>query len=169
MSARALLLAAGLSLAAVAPGAAQVRIVTTPPRALPEAAIATLSGYRERFLEQIGIPSEIAERGETFRWLLDNGGLYEIELAVESGEVAVLAVCDDDCADLDLAVYSEADAILGKDDMDDAFPLVKFAPEGPGRFVVRVGMAACSLDPCYFEVLVLSSVGGAPKLLSRRR
>lgn len=161
MSCRAFFLAAALMLAAAAPVASQVRILTTPPRALPAAAAARLLGYRQRFLEQVGIPSELAERGKALQWLLDNGGLYDIELGVDGGEVAVLAVCDDDCEDLDLAVYSEAEEILGKDDMDDAFPLVKFATETPGRFYVRVGMAKCTLDPCYFEVLVLSSVEGA--------
>ena len=160
MKTRTWLLAAGLTLAPLQPLGAQTRFLTTPPAAVPDEVVEILQAYRYQLLDYLGLPRETGSEEMRFRWLLDAGGLYDIDLAIDPGDVVVLGVCDGDCEDLDLGVYTaESEQLIGKDDKDDAFPVVQFSTAEPARFFIRVGMAKCSVDPCYFEVTVLTSEG----------
>jgi hypothetical protein len=59
-------------------------------------------------------------------------------------------VCDQDCGDLDLYLYDENDNLIDKDEEVDDYPMVSVTPAWNGEFVVRVRMAHCANQPCFY-------------------
>lgn len=70
---------------------------------------------------------------------------------------AFVAVCDNDCSDIDLALYDASGRELKRDFGTDDFPIIVFQPPRTGRYSVKVIMAGCSVNPCRFGVSVYSS------------
>ncbi len=73
-------------------------------------------------------------------WLQDD------EMATMTGYLLegenIYADCDQDCSDLDLFLYNEADKLVAADDQLDAFPVLTAPYEG--TFSVVVAMPACN-------------------------
>ena len=67
-----------------------------------------------------------------------------------------MAVCDQDCGDVDLRLFdpygNEVDSDVGTDD----WPIVSITPQFKGTYQVRVVMARCSDHPCYYGVGVFT-------------
>lgn len=61
----------------------------------------------------------------------------------------IVGVCDKDCSDLDIEVLDGTD-VLTKDVLDDDAPIVTFSPKASGQLRVKVSMAKCSDEPCFF-------------------
>lgn len=61
----------------------------------------------------------------------------------------IVGVCDKDCSDLDIEVLDGSD-VLTKDVLDDDAPIVTFSPKTSGQLRVKVSMAKCSDEPCFF-------------------
>ncbi len=86
---------------------------------------------------------------------LDEGDWKDYWIEVEAGEsYAVIGVCDEDCTDVDLEIFNVEGESLDADYLEDDYPLVRARPEGQGsrEFRVRVAMAACSTEPCWYAV-----------------
>jgi hypothetical protein len=83
--------------------------------------------------------------GQT-RWL-------DITAAPDRG-LAVTAHCDQDCSDIDLALYQGGRRIAHDDAVDD-YPVVRTEP-GPSssRYRLQVTMYHCSHEPCRYGVTV---------------
>ena len=116
-----------------------------------------------RWLEQIYGQIEYAER--TFAasgftpvdrpksGSLPQGQGEDLFLELAGGKsYALVGVCDADCSDVDLAVYDEWDEPVDADYKPDDLPVVIMRPARGGRFRVRIYMAACSTEPCYWGV-----------------
>lgn len=73
---------------------------------------------------------------------------YEVEVRKETNLV-VMAGCDMDCLDLDLALMDGNGEEIVRDDYEDALPLVG-ATVAPGSYTVRVEMYDCAAGPCTF-------------------
>lgn len=71
-------------------------------------------------------------------------------------EYRLVAVCDADCDDLDLALYDGDDLEVDRDWEPDDFPLVSARPRLNDVYRLRVDMAACDLEPCGYRVAVLA-------------
>jgi len=67
-------------------------------------------------------------------------------------EYRIVGVCDQDCWDLDLALYDSAGGEVASDFLEDALPILAFSPESDGSFEVEVIMVACGLEPCGFRL-----------------
>lgn len=65
---------------------------------------------------------------------------------------AIIAVCDNDCTDIDLRIYDENDKEIDSDVQDDDNPIVTVSPAADGKFRLKVIMAKCSTSPCFFGV-----------------
>lgn len=63
-------------------------------------------------------------------------------------------VCDADCSDLDLRLYDETGTLVDADVESDDNPMVKVTPRHSATFRLRVTMARCIDNPCYFGVAV---------------
>lgn len=81
----------------------------------------------------------------------------EFELSLEAGkQYAIVAFCDGDCTDLDLALTAAGGAEVASDMAGDDYPVVEVQPEQNGTYNLRVIMAACSREPCFYGVGVFA-------------
>jgi hypothetical protein len=84
---------------------------------------------------------------------LRNGQSDEVAIELEGGApYAVIAVCDTDCRDLDLELYSPDGALVKEDRRVSDFPHVRFRPESNGAYRLRVIMSGCTAEPCRYGV-----------------
>ncbi len=95
--------------------------------------------------------------GDVFQGKLDNHEAEYLAITLHRGtSYAFLAVCDQDCRDIDLRLFdpdgSEVDSDVGTDD----WPIVKVTPTMSGKYQVKVIMASCSSNPCYYGIGVFT-------------
>lgn len=89
---------------------------------------------------------------------LNDDGTEWINIIIPSGNTYyILGVCDNDCTDLDLALYTTGDSMLSQDVEADDYPLVSVTPSEQAVYRVKVTMAACSSGPCRYGVGVYKS------------
>lgn len=63
-------------------------------------------------------------------------------------------LCDQDCQDLDLAIYDENGNLVKRDTQIDATPVVSVTPQWTGNFRIRVSMAKTTAAYSYYGVAV---------------
>lgn len=61
----------------------------------------------------------------------------------------IVGACDKDCSDLDIEVMDGSD-VLTRDILTDDAPIVNFTPKASGQLRIKVTMAKCSDEPCFF-------------------
>lgn len=71
-------------------------------------------------------------------------------------EYKIVAVCDADCDDLDLALFDENGNEIDSDAGKDSNPMVEASPKWTGEFTLKVSMASCSRAPCALGVAVFA-------------
>lgn len=69
-------------------------------------------------------------------------------------EYQVIGVCDNDCSDLDLQLLDGLGNVISQDQSTDATPVVSVVPTQGGQFVVNAHMYACSVQPCYYALVL---------------
>jgi len=120
------------------------------------------AGYREAHRPVTGV----LIRGESIRWAFDVSG---------GSSYVLVAICDQDCDDLDLRVYDETGREIGRDTENDDVPaviidvpdstsysvtgghdetLVLARTPASQRYSVAVKMIRCSLNPCHYQLNV---------------
>lgn len=97
---------------------------------------------------------------------LQTSGKESLEVNLESGhEYLFVGLCDDRCEDLDLHLYGgeEQSELLGRDELEDARPLVVYTPNEAESARLTVTMKACDVtsgeDACKWEVYLFSREG----------
>jgi hypothetical protein len=85
---------------------------------------------------------------------LSNGasGDHTLTVSTAGATYGVLGVCDQDCSDVDLTVYDRAGTVVARDLLTDDYPVVKWSAAYSGEYRLRVSMAACRVNPCYYGV-----------------
>lgn len=68
-------------------------------------------------------------------------------------EIVVVAVCDNDCNDIDLRIRDGKGNVIGEDVLPDALPIVP-VPAGAGPLAVEAAVAHCAQAPCVYAVAV---------------
>ncbi|HJO02350.1 MAG TPA: M48 family metalloprotease [Acidobacteriota bacterium] len=82
---------------------------------------------------------------------VDADGSMSFDLAVDRGvDYLVVGVCDNDCDDVDLLVYDEADEEVVSGFEPDDYPVLAFSARTAGSWSVEVRMPGCSADTCIF-------------------
>lgn len=71
---------------------------------------------------------------------------------LQPGSYMAVAVCDDDCSDIDLAVFDGNEKELDSDVLSDAFPVVDFAVPWKADYHFVASMVECSHEPCYYAI-----------------
>jgi hypothetical protein len=101
----------------------------------------------------LGYPTAV----ETFSGMLSSERSETRVLRLDPNlEHLVLAACDADCPDVDLALYETSGDVVASDRDLDAFPAL-FIPAGhTGNHSLVVTMARCSIAPCRYDVAVYS-------------
>ncbi|GJD20991.1 unknown protein [Rivularia sp. IAM M-261] len=64
----------------------------------------------------------------------------------------IIGVCDRDCRDLDIALYDSRGNLIASDLQDDDTPFIRINANRSGTYRIRVDMASCSNNPCYYGV-----------------
>jgi len=76
-------------------------------------------------------------------------------LSLEEGvEYGIVAVCDQDCTDVDLWLYDENNNLIDEDTDTDDYPLVTVSPQWTGDFKVKVKMYDCDASYCNYGVAI---------------
>ena len=111
-----------------------------------------LSDHRnqtEQYFEETG--ATLDPVSEVQRGGLQSGEWQSFPFSLNAGEQAiVLAACDLDCLDLDLAVVSPAGDTLDVDDETDAWPVAFARARSAGEYRAVVSMYECAIEPCGF-------------------
>jgi hypothetical protein len=90
---------------------------------------------------------------QPFSGSLAQGQTWNVPASLFAGfDYRILAVCDRDCADLDLVLYDPNGAVVSQDASTNSQPVVAAAPGYNGTFTVQVQMYNCSVAPCYYAV-----------------
>ena len=63
---------------------------------------------------------------------------------------SIIALCDDNCSDLDLQLFDAAGKEVDWDAQDDDFPIVAIGARTTQVYTVRVVMSACRRGSCAF-------------------
>lgn len=115
-----------------------------------------LSGS-ERLLQDSGFQLvESLRMGRLRRQAMEN-----VVLDFEAGiQYFVVGACDNDCSDLNMELVDASGRIITEDMKKDALPILVHAPEMAGRYTVRVSMAACSSEPCFYGVVTYGRGSG---------
>ncbi len=114
--------------------------------------------YEQQVLQQLGEASmaftsvgyiPIIEDGDK----LDHGSSENYTVTLETGRTYILmGVCDEDCLDLDMALYDGYDNLISRDDSEDDLPTVEVSVTQGGDFTLQVTMYQCNQNPCYYGV-----------------
>lgn len=78
---------------------------------------------------------------------LDDGWTYKI-----------LAVCDEDCKDLDLCLFDENNNTIECDQKIDDLPLISITPRWTGEFKLRIKMFNCEINPCSYGIGIFGKI-----------
>ncbi|MBE9014220.1 DUF4148 domain-containing protein [Pseudanabaenaceae cyanobacterium LEGE 13415] len=94
-----------------------------------------------------------SETHDPFIGRLGRGGETDITLQLDRGvRYAIFGVCDNDCRDIDLALYDDNGRLIASDTKNDDIPIVFVTPAWNARFTIRVNMVSCSNAPCRYGV-----------------
>lgn len=125
---------------------------------LPTTASLAQDPYEAQILAQLeAVSAALVNAGYT--GLLGDGGLldhqthedYSVNLRA-GATYAIVGVCDEDCFDIDLAIYDGYGNLITEDQSEDDAPVVEFTATSGGQFTLRVTMYHCSNNPCYYGV-----------------
>lgn len=107
-----------------------------------------------RLYEQVLENIEFADAGHVLDsfgvFRLNDGGTADVQLDVPAeATIQVMGDCDEDCLNLDLAIYDADGTLLGEDRLDDFYPIVSFTSGAEGRVTIELDMVDCGATYCY--------------------
>ncbi|HXV91633.1 MAG TPA: hypothetical protein VD707_09720 [Gemmatimonadales bacterium] len=145
--------------------------MTGDHRAAPRTALAVLlagmaaapAAAQTRWEQQVQqqlrvISADIAPQGwryagSPFTGQLGEGERETLRIALREGtQYALVALCDEDCRDLEIVVLGEDDAVLAKSAGWSDRPLLEVQPQASGKYRIIVTMAHCGSGPCAYGV-----------------
>ncbi len=114
--------------------------------------------YEEQILAQLEATSAVFISAGYTPIMGDGGTLdhqyyedYSVNL-ISGVEYGIVGVCDEDCSDLDLALFDGYGDLVTQDESADDIPVVEFTVIQSGEFTLRVTMYRCDNNPCYYGV-----------------
>ena len=91
--------------------------------------------------------------GDVYDGNLKNNYYEDLTIKLQSGtSYALMGVCDQDCHDIDLRPYDPDGDEVTSDVRTDDWPIVSISPSYGGTYTLRVVMASCGKDPCYYGI-----------------
>lgn len=122
------------------------------------AAFAQQDQYEQQVLRQLEEASAVF-RNAGYTGLLGEAGALDHQRYIDytatlskGVNYAIVAVCDQDCLDVDLALYDGDGELVTQDESEDDVPVVEFKVTRGGDFTLRVTMYHCEENPCYYGV-----------------
>jgi hypothetical protein len=84
---------------------------------------------------------------------LDRGRSDYIIVNLSAGtSYGIVGVCDRDCRDLDISLYDSRGNRIASDLGDDDIPAITINPYSSGTYQVKVDMASCNTQACYYGI-----------------
>jgi hypothetical protein len=91
--------------------------------------------------------------GDVYDGDLKNSYYEDLTIKLQPGtSYAFMGVCDQDCHDIDLRLFDPDGDEVASDVRADDWPIVSISPSYSGTYTLRVVMASCSKDPCYYGI-----------------
>jgi len=118
--------------------------------------------WRQQALARLASDAEVLtdrgySMGDVFTNSLNNGYHRDHTIQLTRGVTyAILGECDDDCTDIDFELYDATGRLIDSDLLTDDTPIVEVTPRYTGAFRLRVKMATCSTNPCWYGVGLFS-------------
>jgi hypothetical protein len=120
----------------------------------------------DRFTDQIGVQLIEAAKHlglegyqlthDPFIDELGSGREDDISITLDRGtSYAIVGVCDEDCNDIDLALYDDNGRLVASDVQKDDIPFIEVEPRWNARFTIRVLMPSCGNSPCRYGIGVM--------------
>lgn len=110
-------------------------------------------------LEQIVMSNGFERTHERVTGVLQQGHNASLAFELEAGARYLLAgVCGRDCERLDLRLYDQDNGLLQERSNVTGSPLIMHDTPAAATVTLRVRMAACSREPCDFEVAVFRAL-----------
>ena len=126
---------------------------------LAPAAATAQNQWQQTVRNQVGQHGDfLSERGYTMSGDVYDGKLNaddieDLTITLRPGtSYAFMGVCDEDCRDIDLRLYDPDGDEVAADVRTDDWPIVTVTPRFKGTYRVRVVMASCSRNPCYYGI-----------------
>jgi len=117
--------------------------------------------YQQQILDRLGqVEQAFVSQGfqrlaEPVSGQLPQGQFYNTPVTLEAGgEYRIIGVCDSDCADMNLILYDQNNNVVSQDILQDATPIVSVAPQWTGPFTVQAVMQNCTVQPCYYALVL---------------
>ena len=127
--------------------------------ALTAAPAAAQTRWEQQVQQQLRVISaDIAPQGwryagSPFTGQLGEGERETLRIALREGtRYALVALCDEDCRDLEVTVLGEDDGVLAKSAAWSDRPLLEVQPPATGKYRIMVTMAHCGTGPCAYGV-----------------
>ncbi len=84
-----------------------------------------------------------------------------LTLSLQAGvDYKMVAVCDEDCSDIDLRLRDPNGNEIDEDVLTDALPILNATASRSGSYSLDVIMVTCSVEPCFYGVGVYRRGGG---------
>ncbi len=107
-----------------------------------------LSVFRSDLLEE-----GFTETGFPAEGTMNQDQEVQIPLTLTEGvEYKLAGVCDDNCENLDMALFDPSGTEVASDSLPDPYPLLTVVPTVSGEYRVAARMVTCKLEPCGFVV-----------------
>lgn len=92
--------------------------------------------------------------GQPVSGLLPNGQAWNNSVSLVAGyDYRLIGVCDQNCGDLDLALYDQSGAMVAQDQSADTRPIVGGVPSYTGQFTIQAHMFQCNAPQgCYYAL-----------------
>lgn len=114
--------------------------------------------YVDSIAEQIsGVTDSMSEEGWTMESIVmsklnENSDDTWSFVPTRGQRYRLVAVCDQDCPDIDLFIYDHRDNLVDSDEEEDAFPVVTLPSANGNSYDYTVKMYSCSAEPCYYAL-----------------
>ncbi len=130
--------------------------------------------YERQVQEYLGASADaLADEGyremDVFTGALDASETEDVWIDLRGGsEYAIVAVCDNDCDDIDLYIYDEDGDEVDSDVSVDDVPVLEIRPRRAGEYRVKVRMYNCETEPCYYAFGVYRRAGSSRSASANR-
>ena len=132
----------------------------SPRRALADPRFEGLESWERVVAEQLVTLAQRL-RAEDFTATDDNhfaaiptDSIDHVAVELEPGFYRAIAVCDQDCSDIDLQVSDDDGEVLDTDILEDDVPIVDFLAHEAGTFHFAVQVVKCTTATCFYGLQV---------------
>jgi hypothetical protein len=108
----------------------------------------------QRAINAVGTSSRLPVVKRSGMLNTDEAASFQTTL-VQGVSYAIIALCDDDCARLQLTLVSASGSDIAKERNSESFPTLHFTAPTTAVYGIRVVMEGCRWNPCWYAIAVV--------------